>query len=68
MKTTNQMKTEIRDKYNGIPDKQVSPGIYLHSVGRKYVTLINKWGYGKTEKLSIHEFYAREFEGRFLGY
>ena len=57
MKTTKEMKSEIIEKYEAIPERQVSPGIYLRSVGSKYVTLLNTWGITHFDKVGIEEFY-----------
>ena len=57
MKTIKQMANEIMLKYSGIPEMQVSPGVYIHSIGRKYVTLLNTWGTTHFVKVEIEEFY-----------
>ena len=57
MKTLQQKAAEIKEKYNAIPEKQVSAGIYIHTIGRKYVTLLNTWGKTTLEKVEINEFY-----------
>lgn len=57
MKTLKEKAAEIKEKYNAIPEKQVSAGIYIKSVGSKYVTLLNTWGTTKIEKVEIDEFY-----------
>ena len=57
MKTSKQKAAEIKEKYSAIPEKQVSAGIYIKSVGTKYVTLLNTWGTTKIEKVEIDEFY-----------
>ena len=51
------MAAEIKEKYAAIPEKQVSPGIYIKMVGRKYVTLLNTWGTTKIEQIELSEFY-----------
>ena len=51
------MAAEIKRKYAAIPGKQVSPGIYIKLVGRKYVTLLNTWGTTRLDKIEIAEFY-----------
>jgi hypothetical protein len=52
------MKEEIIEKYSGIPDKQIAVGVYLKSVGRKYVTIINTWVGQKTiQKELIEKFW-----------
>ena len=51
------MAAEIKEKYAAIPEKQVSPGIYIKLVGRKYVTLLNTWGTTKIEQIELSEFY-----------
>ena len=50
------MAQEIREKYNAMPEKQVSTGIYIKSIGTKYVTLVNTWEH-RLEKIPIEEFY-----------
>lgn len=51
------MAAEIKEKYAAIPEKQVSTGIYIKLVGRKYVTLLNTWDTTTIEKIEISEFY-----------
>jgi hypothetical protein len=57
MKSTAEKAAEIEEKYSAIPEKQVSAGIYIKSIGSKYVTLLNTWGTTKLEKVEIDEFY-----------
>ena len=57
MKTTKEMANEIREKYEGIHEMQVSAGIYIHTIGRKYVTLLNTCGVTQFVKVEIEEFY-----------
>ena len=57
MKTLKEKAAEIKEKYSAIPDKQVSTGIYIHTIGRKYITLVNAWGKTTFEKVDIDEFY-----------
>jgi hypothetical protein len=57
MKTIKEMRNEIAEKYSAIPEKQVTVGIYLKSVGAKWVTLLNTWGVTHTNKIEISEFY-----------
>ena len=56
--TISEMVKAINEKYAAIPEKQVSAGIYVKTVGTKYVTLLNTWGKAKLEKAEIGEFYA----------
>jgi hypothetical protein len=57
MKTVKQMRKQIKDKYSAIPEQQVTPGIYIKTVGSKYVTLLNTWGITHFNKIEISEFY-----------
>ena len=57
MKTLKEKAAEIKEKYSAIPEKQVSAGIYIHTIGRKYITLLNTWGTTTLEKVEIDEFY-----------
>lgn len=52
-----QMKQAIKDKYATAPEWQVKPGIYIHTIGNKYITLLNTWDETSLEKLSIEKFY-----------
>jgi len=58
---TKEMKQAIKDKYAAIPDGQISTGIYLHTIGRKYVTVMNTHNATKLEKIEIDDFYAKHF-------
>ena len=55
--TNNEMAAKIEQKYASIPEKQVSPGVYIKLVGRKYVTVINIWYRTLEYKIDISEFY-----------
>jgi hypothetical protein len=57
MKTIKEMKIEIAEKYAAIPEKQVSTGVYLRSIGSKYITLINTWDGTHLVKMEISNFY-----------
>ena len=57
MKSLKQKAAEIKEKYSTIPKKQVRAGLYIKSVGTKYVTLLNTWGDVTLEKVKIGEFY-----------
>ncbi len=56
-KTNTEMAKAIKEKFAAIPEKQVSTGVYIKTIGRKYVTLVNTWGYTTLEKVDIEEFY-----------
>lgn len=58
MKTLKEMKQEIKEKYEAIPEKQISTGVYLHTIGRKYITVMNTWNGTRLEKIEIDSFYA----------
>jgi len=62
MKTLKEMKKEITEKYSEIPEMQVSPGIFIHTIGRKYITLLNIWGTTTLVKVDIEEFYCHFIE------
>lgn len=57
MKTTKEMKQAIKDKYEAIPDMEVSTGVYLKTIGRKFITTVNIWDSATTERQPIAEFY-----------
>jgi hypothetical protein len=57
MKTIKEKAVEIKEKYSSVPEKQVSTGIYIHAIGRKYVTLLNTCGTTRLQKVEIDEFY-----------
>jgi len=57
MKTITEMKREISRKYESVPERQVSPGIYIHTIGRKYITLLNTWDHTRFEHILIEDFY-----------
>jgi len=58
MKTTKIMRQEIKDKFAGIPERQIAVGIYLKSSGSKYVTIINTWvGHKTIQKELIEDFW-----------
>lgn len=47
----------IKTKFEAIPEQQIKPGVYLKSVGHKYVTIINTLNGTWIEKQPIDEFY-----------
>ena len=57
MKTLKEMKKEIKAKYAAIPEKQISAGVYLHTIGRKFITILNTWGTTRLSKIDIEDFY-----------
>ena len=57
MKTIKEIRQEIIEKYNAIPEQEVSTGVFIKTVGYKYVTLLNIWGTTSIEKVDIEEFY-----------
>jgi hypothetical protein len=61
MKTIKEMKNEIAERYNAIPEKQVTVGIYIKTIGRKFITLLNTWGDTSVEKIEISDFYENHF-------
>lgn len=54
------MKQEIRDMYDAIPEKQIYTGGYLHTIGRKYITIMDTWNKTTLKKMEIEDFY-REY-------
>ena len=57
MKTAKEMKQEIREKYRAIPEMQVSTGRYIHTIGNKFIIILNIWLGTKLEKVDINDFY-----------
>lgn len=57
MKTIKEMRNEIKQKYDAIPEKQISPGYYLSKIGRKYVSILTTWGTTSLIKQTVEEFY-----------
>jgi hypothetical protein len=55
--TTAEKAQAIKEKYNSVPEKQVATGIYLKSVGRRYVYLLNTWNVTSIDKVEIDGFY-----------
>ena len=53
------MKRDIILKYAGIPEKRVQPGIFLQSVGAKYVHLLSIWDKTTLYTMTIREFYDK---------
>lgn len=55
--TIKTMKKEIIDKYEKIPERQISVGVYLDKVGYKYMTILNTWNGTRFYKQTIKDFY-----------
>ena len=60
--TVKEKAEKIRSKYNAIPEKQVSCGIYIHTIGHKCVTVLNTNGESRLEKILIDDFYQEHFD------
>jgi hypothetical protein len=58
MKTLKEMKQEIKEKYAAVADRQISTGVYLHTIGKKYVTVMNTWDGTRLQKIEIDDFYS----------
>jgi hypothetical protein len=59
--TIKQMRKAIVDKYSAIPERQISTGNYLHTVGRKYVTILTTLGGSELIRQGVEDFYAEHF-------
>jgi len=59
MKTIKQMKQEIKDKYDAVPERQISTGIYLGKIRTKYIEEVNTWTSTRIHRIPIEEFYDR---------
>jgi hypothetical protein len=57
MKTIKEMKKEIENKYEGVPDKQVYLGGFLKKVGRKYAHIVDTWEEVTIRKIPIEDFF-----------
>ena len=62
--TNTEMAKAIKEKFAAIPEKQVKTGIYIKTIGRKYVTLVNTWGITSLERIGIKEFYNEHCTSR----
>lgn len=51
------LRSEIKAVVAGWPNKQISAGLYVNSVGVKYVNVLNTWEDGKNFKMTLDEFY-----------
>jgi len=47
------LRKKIIARLSAIPERQVSPGVYVSKVGRKYVHLLNTWERTSIEKMSL---------------
>ena len=56
--TTKQIRTAITNKYAAIPERQISTGVYIHTVGYKYVTVLNSWDTTRLSRVTIEDFYS----------
>jgi hypothetical protein len=56
--TKKEMAKAIKEKFDAIPDRQVSTGIYIKKIGSRYVTLLNIWGTSTLKKVEIEDFYT----------
>jgi hypothetical protein len=55
--TTKEKAIAIKEKYDGIPNKEISTGVYLQNIGRKYVYILNTWSKTTINKQLIEDFY-----------
>ena len=50
------LRNQIIERLAAIPERQVSPGVYVKSIGYKYVHVINTWEKTRVEKMTLQEF------------
>ena len=57
--TMRNIRNSITEKYESIPEAQISPGLYLVKVGYKFVHILNTWEHTRLEKMEILDFWDR---------
>jgi len=55
--TIKQIKQEIKDKYAAIPEAQIAPGMFLDTIGYKYITILDIHETTTKTKVEIVDFY-----------
>lgn len=55
--TTQEMREELIAKYAAIPEREIITGVYVHTIGSKYVTILDTWGGSTLRKELIKDFY-----------
>lgn len=56
-----EMKQAIKDRYDAIPEAQISAGLYIHHIGTKYVYILDTWETTTIRKVEILDFYDEHF-------
>lgn len=56
-KAMKNLRSEIRLVVAGWPNSQISAGLYVNSIGIKYVNVLNTWEGGNNFKMTLDEFY-----------
>jgi hypothetical protein len=54
--TVKEIRKCLKEKLEGIPNKEISAGVYVKTVGTKYLTIINTWETTTQEKIHLSEF------------
>jgi hypothetical protein len=58
-KKENNMRKKIKKLCEALHDGEIRTGIYVKTIGYKYVTLIDTWGNTTQEKISLENFYEK---------
>ena len=51
------MREKIIEKYDNIPKKQIATGVFIKTIGIKYITLIDCWNAISIRQILIEDFY-----------
>lgn len=51
-------KKQILEKYESIPEMQITAGVYIHTIGNKYIHILNTWNGSEILKIKILDFYS----------
>ena len=55
---TKETRKQIKSYLAGIPEQQIATGIYVKSVGTKYVHIVNTWEPTSSYKITLKEFHT----------
>lgn len=54
--TKAEIRKELNSFINGLNGREISAGVYVKTIGYKYLTLVNTWGATTAEKIPLEYF------------
>lgn len=55
--STKEIRKSIKNYVGSLPDREISTGMYIHTIGYKWVTIVSAWENESGYKISLEEFF-----------